>query len=467
MNGFDTFYADPPLAQWETGGQGESADRVALCEKVNFYAARFGTAPLKPTLPIIATGHQAWFWHPGILAKDIAMTTYANSRGGGAGGAGGASGGGGVHLVVDHDVHPMTSVVVPVVQGQTLQMQTVRLSSQPEMSGVPGVGLEAVEDWQLPEGEQFEPLKNALGDLPVCDNLAQQVGVLLCRLMERWVGPVSFLFATDLMQLPVADRFFERVLSDPRKFVQTYNAAVATDPGAGVLPLTVEPDRIELPVWLVAWQKPRQRVYVDIADSKPLLVDETGEVVNLKDATLAPRALLLTALMRSALCDLFIHGKGGWRYDKMTEHWWTSWTGQELCPMVTVSADLYLDFDVPRGDAVEKAVWYQHHLPHNLDRYAPVDISLGDRKRAVLKAMAASQDPTQKATLFKQLHAINTQLGQQHSGLLEQAHQQVHHARRDHANGQIMQKRDWPFWLYPVEQLEQLVDRVRASLSLR
>ena len=65
------------------------------------------------------------------------------------------------------------------------------------------------------------------------------------------------------------------------------------------------------------------------------------------------------------------HGTGGGVYDQVTERWWSDWTKEDLAPKAVVSADVYLPFDVPVAtrDELHRAVWFEHHLPFNVDRY--------------------------------------------------------------------------------------------------
>ena len=48
------------------------------------------------------------------------------------------------------------------------------------------------------------------------------------------------------------------------------------------------------------------------------------------EEALAPRAFLMTAIARLACCDLFIHGTGGERYERVTEAWVARWLGLPL-----------------------------------------------------------------------------------------------------------------------------------------
>jgi hypothetical protein len=67
----------------------------------------------------------------------------------------------------------------------------------------------------------------------------------------------------------------------------------------------------------------------------PLSEGDTAELV-------APRALALTAIARLVLCDVFIHGTGGGRYDRAMERWIATALGEEasaaLAPMDVVTA---------------------------------------------------------------------------------------------------------------------------------
>src|SRR5690606_23370241 len=66
----------------------------------------------------IATGHQAWLWHPGILAKYLAAAAVARDRNLRA-----------VNLVVDHDVYNPLKLDVPVRRNGKLTVRHVQLAT--------------------------------------------------------------------------------------------------------------------------------------------------------------------------------------------------------------------------------------------------------------------------------------------------------------------------------------------------
>jgi hypothetical protein len=174
--------------------------------------------------------------------------------------------------------------------------------------------------------------------------------------------------------------------------------------------------------------------------------------------TLAPRALLLTALMRADCSDLFIHGTGGAIYDQLTEQWIKTWLGRTLAPMTVVSADLHLNFDVPMAQArdVTRAKWWQHHLPHNLDRTLNIDGPEITRKRILLQQMNDDRDRVRRAKAFHEIHAINDDLARRYPEAIVSARRKLNEAHTGVANRIISAKRDWCFTLFPAEQLNAL-----------
>ena len=80
-------------------------------------------------------------------------------------------------------------------------------------------------------------------------------------------------------------------------------------------------DECELPFW---------RLDRATMSRTPLMEGDSASLI-------APRALTLTAIARLLLCDVFIHGTGGARYDLAMERWIGAALGDEarsaLAPM--------------------------------------------------------------------------------------------------------------------------------------
>jgi len=457
--------AQPALADWQPTSA-QPRDAGAIRDAVRENAKRLGTPALGDALPMIAGGHQAWLWHPGILAKDMAASACAAAQGGSA-----------LHVVVDQDAHDALRLALPVLDGDELRV--LRLTLGDELQGVP-TGMQPPTD----AGRVVETLRRAAGDvaadvgrlirawsdLPETVTLGEQLTVVLHRLRAEAGAAIAVLMGTQLHRLPSFAGFVEQMVGDARACAAAYNHAAAARPGAGIAPLRVERDRVELPLWSLRWQRPRARVFADVSDTRALLVDEAGETVAVGGALqrdgcrLAPRALMLTACMRRFGCNLFVHGKGGGVYDGVMEQWIESWLGERAAPMAVASADLRLRFDMPvaDGEDVARAVWWRHHLPHNIDRAAMLDTEgeqLARRKRAVLAAMPCEPSRARRAELFAELHAINDALAQRHAPLLADATHRVQRARLGRRNRAVAMKRDWCFGLYPAGELAALARR--------
>ncbi|MEX0887719.1 MAG: hypothetical protein WD009_14910 [Phycisphaeraceae bacterium] len=476
---------DPAAPDWPAPGAARVGDLAGLRQLVDRHAARLGAAPLAGDRPIIGTGHQAWLWHPGILAKDLAMVAAAERYGAEA-----------LHLVVDQDAHEAVTLTLPRQAGDRLDAVALRLAhsthAEVPTGFQPPVDAERVLDQLRAAGDApgLAALAAAFSDGPAARTLAEQLTAVLLRLMRPYTGPVPVLFTSDLPRLAGYRELVAAMLRDARRCVQAYNEAVAAVPEAGLTPLAVEPDRVELPLWAAGWQRPRRRVFADLADSTPIFTDEQGEPLapppdanadnrNSESTALLPRALLLTAFMRSRCCDLFIHGTGGGLYDRATDRWWQTWRHEALAPAVVVSADVHLPpFDVPLATVqdVARARWRMHHAPYNVDRLLGLDGPLAQEKRRVLATTLArpavrraGRQPglrEHRQLAFRHLRRINAYLASRHPGPIDDARAELDRARLGLHNATVARRRDWPFAVYPPAALEALRDEIGRRFAM-
>ncbi|MCE9589411.1 MAG: hypothetical protein K8S99_02685 [Planctomycetes bacterium] len=420
---------------------------------------------------IVATGHQAWLWHPGILAKDIAAALFARQHNAEA-----------FHLVVDHDPVDSFRVELPLRDGDRLSAVAVHLA--PVRVDLPPCSQPSATRAQLEQGlrnakSQYGPrlacsldlLKQAIARVEQPPTLGEQLATLTATLMHPHVGAIPMRFSSALAGEERFSAVVERMLRDARKCTACYNRAAAAHPAARVAPLIESVERVELPLWSLSPGQPRLRLFADLSDRVPELVNENGDPVR-PGMRLAPRALLMTAYLRSGSCDLFIHGKGGGVYDLVTEAWWREWTGEPLAPMAVVSADVRMDFDAPVADraAVDRAVWLCHHLPHNIERELDGDAPAADhiasqRKHEILGEMGFDRNRKRRAALFRELHELNHGLATRHASMLDAARRDLERTRAGLANGVVARRRDWCFVLYPPAKLEALRLAVAQRVS--
>lgn len=430
------------------------------------------------TKPVIATGHQPTLWHPGILAKYLAADAIAEHIKAST-----------LNVVVDHNPLGQLDLTLPTEKDAALGTSRFKLVKHPDADVLPPNRLAIIDSRQLLNGvidttnkyglteytkqglsvvaRAFSLVDDRPADLK---NLSTQVAAALGEMMRPYLHqPMPALTTSEV----VTPRFVDRLLADPVGCVRCYNRAAWAYPQAGIRPLYLGRDVIESPLWAQV-QGVCTPVFIDIGESKAPFLFTQGQDADLTNqralAKLRPRAITLSAIMRSELCDLFIHGSGGGLYDQVTERWWKGWTGEDLAPKAVVSADMYLPFDVPIATAEERArsQWFAHHLPHNVDRYAlehdRVDAGLADEKRELLDRMHDDRDKRRRAKAFKRIHAINAQLRERHAELMRSAQRQADDSRIGLTNAAIARRRDWCFALYGTDQLDVLKQRIRASL---
>src|SRR5205085_227153 len=91
-----------------------------------------------------------------------------------------------------------------------------------------------------------------------------------------------------------------------------------------------------------------------------------------KDWAIRPRALTLTLYSRLFLCDFFIHGLGGAKYDVITDGLIRRFFGVEPPAYACVTATLRLGLDAPRVNAADRqrAVRQMRDAKYNPQRLA-------------------------------------------------------------------------------------------------
>jgi hypothetical protein len=263
---------------------------------------------------IVMTGHQAGIWHAGIAEKFVVGARLAAERGGVL-----------VHVVVDHDLNAAALVAFPaLVDAKGIGGKLARLALERSPRGAGPNSLRKPVRTMRPERAhevpaEIEPalaaIERAIAAERGRENLAMQMAHAANALLAPHVRVDHTVAATALAALPFAQAMRAHFAS----LRDAYNAAVQ---GERIGPLGER----ELPFWKL-----------DRASMSrtPLLEGDAPELV-------APRALTLTAIARLALCDVFIHGTGGGRYDRAMERWIAAALGEEaraaLAPMMVVTA---------------------------------------------------------------------------------------------------------------------------------
>lgn len=415
--------------------------------------ARAGGSPddrrvmgLAPDRPVVMSGHQPVLWHAGILAKLLAIAELGR-----------ATGSATAWIIADMDEVDPTTVRVPQGRGQDAAARTVRiLQGDPPAPGVPSAALEPRRP--APADPALPGLAQLLGAHADERTLALQVGRAVIDLACERFGldaPVvitcSQLVATDAWRT-----LLDAMQRDPAGCVAAFNRAAAAHPEARVRPLVAEGGRLELPLWRVRPNQARLPVFAD-------------ELVAVPEGELRPRALAMTAILRSALCDLFVHGTGGGLYDRVTEGWLGGWDGApawSLAPSAVATADAYADLGLGADDLPDptRARWLAHHARHDP---AIVGDATGARTKADIVALIADvrREGGDPAPAFARLQAFLREHRERHARALGELDARSDRARRLGAVRDLALDRTWPWPVLPSDTLDALHARVRERLG--
>lgn len=442
----------PAPAQWPhlLSSTARSSDALALRAELD----------LSPDRPIILSGHQAQFWHPGIVAKIFAAHAAARAQSAQF-----------VWLVVDHDENDPFALRYPVLRdGKTRPALAVENwnAAPSDLSTPRCAGLRpAARPAPLPTGDKanfaapeiqggLRAINAALAAHLSAPSAAAQVTLAAFDLLAPLLPRPAILSSTDLSRTAVFRTLVEKMAADPAHCISAYNAAVATQPPhARLRPLADN----ELPLWKLDRAAAIRRP-ATIADARTAT-----------PADLAPRALFLTALLRLAACDLFIHGTGGGGategegYDIVTDRWINNWLGQTLAPVVTVSATLRLGIDSavespPSPAEIDRARWLAHHAQHN-----PAILEDASAVQAHHSAVATltrlhhrrdADSRREKKAAYIELHKAIAASRDRNADRLAALSTSAAASAARRVESVIAADRTWAFPLYHRPQLEQL-----------
>ncbi len=409
---------------------------------------------LDPDRPILATGHQAAIWHPGILAKDLAVAAASESV---------EDHFQPVHFIADHDANDGGLIRLPSGAGPTLQRLDWRVL--PSARGVGSRDRAAAPTAPPPDGD-FTPqvragiaaIRDALEERRDAPSLAMQIGGATAALATPFTGPIPRHSMSSLLESSIGEWVLDRLSADPAAAAKSHDAAIETvrrrrttnrsgRPPRGVARLLARGSRIELPLWRAT---PEGRM--------PVLADE-----KLDPRELRPRAMLATALSRLAACDGFVHGLGGALYDEAMEIWIEDWLGEEiarsLAPAFIATANCRLPLVAPDFDRdADPTLLHRLRNDPDLGRVGP------PRRNRFLSEIedAPRRSPARRQAYLKLRDAVDAAREDQAErlGALESKIRGDATAR---SAAMIAEDRTWAFPLHHADEMKSLETAIRSS----
>jgi hypothetical protein len=402
--------------------------------------------------PIVMSGHQSIVFHPGILAKIIALDEAAVRTGAQA-----------VWLVPDQDVLGIGSepgrIRVPKTENETISAQQVDLFDADEVErsvatkaasgSIPALSVVEVEDARL------SGLSEYLMGYEHTDTIAQQIAHATIEYAAQLIGidAPTIIFASQFASTTTAfSEILDSMINDPRSCAESYNGAVRNLPQAGVRELEISDDSVELPLWGLRAHESRVAI-------------NSINIHSFDRSRLSPRGILMSAFARAHLCDFFIHGTGGWVYDRIAEDWFRDWLNIEIKPMGCVTATQRLDLGFNADDLVDldQAIWRLHHARHTPSMMG--DGESQDRKdRLVARIQDKRVNGQNPASEFRSLQNLLHEYRINHTDQLDGYARQVQRARAMGDQLKLATERTWAFVLFTEDELALLSSSVRASL---
>jgi hypothetical protein len=318
---------------------------------------------------------------------------------------------------------------------------------------VPGSFAPATPSVEQGAGRIVE-LVRAHADAP---SAAAQMSRVLDQLLEPWIKPLHGVTATVLMGTTLARELVGAMVKDAESAVAHYNHAVAQVPEAGIGPLNTGPGAVELPLWRIDGDGRRQRAF--LADARQWL-DEPAAFA------LLPRALTMTALMRLGMCDVFIHGFGGAQYDPAMEKWLASWLSAAPQPIVMVSATMRLPLarSGPQPLDVRKREQLLRHLWHDPTVVGESPAPSERKAKWMTTITAAPRNSIERRRLYLAMHEDLAGQRASNAEKLARAEALLEQARQQQREKPIVERRTWPFPLYPTSMIDELVREVSQQV---
>lgn len=432
--------------------------------------------------PIVMGGHQPGLWHPGILAKLLAIGAFAERAGAAAG-----------WVVVDQSPGAGARIEYPALDAGRLTRGALVLgtehsppAAQPTIRPVPpadgataGVRDGLAELARLLAGHAAAPSLARQLHAACLDALTHCGAVAPARSAPN-AAPVSF-FASQLHTTPAFAELVAAIRADPAHCAILYNDAAAAFPGSGVRPLAVSGGTVELPLWERASTPEHPGPWRTVTSDR---------LADLPDESLVLRGLPMTGLLRRHACDLFVHGTGGGAsqtqhapatqpgeqsgYDRVTERWFAAWLGAaDLAPSVVATATLCLDFgelpgtdDLPTPGDIGNARALAHRAAH--DPTLLGDEHAGMQKRALAARIAAlpRHDPSRKM-LYAEMHELLAKTARERKPAIDALRTRADTLATRLDEAAIMHDRTWSFLFHAPAALADLCGTIECGFAGR
>lgn len=446
--------------------------------------------------PLILAGHQPQLFHPGVWIKNFAAAAIAEQVRGQA-----------FNLVVDNDQSPShLSLSVPQLDssgtlsrsslpldlpGKELPFENRTIASSELFSSIPARIVQAVQPWVA------DPLASALGrhwsHAGEMDNrwgaavaaarhaLEGELGVQTAELpIGRLSQGQAFThFLVELLtRLPEFHIAHQRALDGYRQRNHIRSSAHPV------------PDLKRFGTW---WETPFWTWRSDQPYRRPLFAEFVAHGIRLSDrldwqheiqgqhwssaiddlqqsgVAIRPRAITTTLFSRMVLCDLFIHGIGGAKYDEITDQlfmdFWQVPPPQFMTLTATVMLPLGIERITPRQlDSIDTAIRSTRFHAEQFGQQIEASTQQRFDQLCAQKQRCLTEIPDrfQRRNWHRELSAINRQLSELIEPVRERLLKQRDQLSMRLPESRLAHWREFGFPLHGAELPEQLKMSVQS-----
>jgi hypothetical protein len=481
-------------AAWDFAVAGRSVRELRLqarreaLHSAEAFSARMGVPVMRVEAPeyLVMTGHQPELYHPGVWAKDFLLQRLADETGAAA-----------VDCVVDSDAFDAVEVVSPCLRpGVSRCRSYLALGGEDTCYACAPVPTEeAVRVFCQSALDSLETLRapaiaRHLGRF--CDHLgavlpeAKDLAEFVTMARRRYEAVAG----TTYLELPVTQEargkafaaFFADIVLRAEEFadvhdgeLQAFRVRNGLRSKARPFPdLRREGDLVELPFWHIG--RHRRALWARIGEHPAVVVDgetllelpadaeQSVEAFLAAGIAIAPRAVMLTTFNRLFVCDLFIHGTGGARYDLVTDAVIRRFYGIEPPRYAVTSMTMYLPVGVHAVTPaeVEAAEQKRNRIAHNpdqlLDEFRFEDpkerelaFALADEKGRLTAEIRA--EGADKKALGKRIREVNEDLAALLRPLADELGREIESLKAQLEAADIMTDRTYPFCFWSPEEV--------------
>jgi hypothetical protein len=293
---------------------------------------------------------------------------------------------------------------------------------------------------------------------------------------------------STLASTPEFQAFALHLLQDPPGLLAAYNGCLddyrrahRVRSAANPFPNLVEAGgRTEMPFWILHGgrrtdlfaSREGARLILGSAE-RPLATIPAGpggvEALAGSGVALRPKALTLTLFARLCLGDLFIHGVGGGRYDRVTDPLAQRLFNVRPAPYAVATATLHLPLGGDRDPARERHTLERRlmDLRHNPDRHlaaaGDAERRLVDEKWRLIRAVETMRPGRERRAATHRIREVNGLLAETLAPEIARVEAQLAALSAQPPAEDVLEFRGYPFFLFDPNDVAALVPDLGRS----